>query len=195
MRCKTPHRQCRTPIVTRYGPKRCPLAHTAGYGGSDQRPSGLRRNGIPPTTTFSTPAWSASGTDAPDPPLLPFIRAILPHDWVALATRPAVPFPYRFYPVDPKDLTMPTASPGGTKADTTTADASVAERVLPVVGANIVARREQLGMSQRRLAENADVDRAFLRTVERGERTPTLVFLARLAGALNTTVHKLTRGV
>src|SRR5690606_39802989 len=67
LRCKTPHRQCRTPIVTRYGPKRCPLAHTAGYGGSDQRPSGLRRNGIPPTTTFSTPAWSASGTDAPDP--------------------------------------------------------------------------------------------------------------------------------
>ena len=44
-------------------------------------------------------------------------------------------------------------------------DTSVAQRVLPIVGANIVARREKLGMSQRALAEKAGVDRVFLRHV------------------------------
>ncbi|ART74191.1 transcriptional regulator (plasmid) [Mycobacterium dioxanotrophicus] len=74
-------------------------------------------------------------------------------------------------------------------------DTSVAQRVLPIVGANIVARREKLGMSQRALAEKAGADRVFLRHVEQGNRAATLVFLAKLADALDTTIEKLTRGV
>jgi len=74
-------------------------------------------------------------------------------------------------------------------------DTSVAQRILPIVGANIVARREKLGMSQRALAEKASVDRVFLRHVEQGNRAATLVFLAKLADALDTTIEKLTQGV
>lgn len=74
-------------------------------------------------------------------------------------------------------------------------DTSVGQRILPIVGANIVARREKLGMSQRALAEKASVDRVFLRHVEQGNRAATLVFLAKLADALDTTIEKLTHGV
>lgn len=74
-------------------------------------------------------------------------------------------------------------------------DTSVAQRILAIVGANIVARREKLGMSQRALAEKASVDRVFLRHVEQGNRAATLVFLAKLADALDTTIEKLTHGV
>ncbi|MBU8834212.1 helix-turn-helix domain-containing protein [Mycolicibacterium goodii] len=74
-------------------------------------------------------------------------------------------------------------------------DTSVPQRVLPIVGDNIVARREKLGMSQRALAEKAGVDRVFLRHVEQGNRAATLVFLAKLADALDTTIEKLTHGV
>ncbi|MEC9323263.1 MAG: helix-turn-helix transcriptional regulator [Actinomycetota bacterium] len=74
-------------------------------------------------------------------------------------------------------------------------DTTVAERVLPIVGANIVARREKLGMSQRALTDKAGVDRVFLRHVEQGNRSATLVFLAKLATALDTTIEKLTHGV
>ncbi|MBU8841532.1 helix-turn-helix domain-containing protein [Mycolicibacterium goodii] len=84
---------------------------------------------------------------------------------------------------------------GAKKTPPENADTPLARRILPVVGANIVARREELGMSQRALAEKADVDRGQLRFVESGERTATLLFLGKLATALNTTLHKLTQGV
>lgn len=74
-------------------------------------------------------------------------------------------------------------------------DTSVAERVLPIVGANVIARREKLGMSQRALAEKAGIDRVFLRHVEQGNRAATLVFLAKIADALGTSIEKLAHGV
>ncbi|MCG7597517.1 MULTISPECIES: helix-turn-helix domain-containing protein [Mycobacteriaceae] len=74
-------------------------------------------------------------------------------------------------------------------------DTSVAERVLPIVGANVIARREKLGMSQRALAEKAGIDRVFLRHVEQGNRAATLVFLAKIADALDTSIEKLAHGV
>ena len=74
-------------------------------------------------------------------------------------------------------------------------NASIAERVLPIVGANIVARREELGMSQRAMAEHAGVDRIWIRQVEQGNRAATLIILAKIAEALDTSVEALTAGV
>ena len=75
------------------------------------------------------------------------------------------------------------------------ADRALLARIMPVVGRNIAQRRETLGLSQRALSEQASVDRIFLRGVEAGERTPTVVFLAKIAPALQTTVAALTRGI
>ncbi|MCF6391259.1 hypothetical protein A5731_27375 [Mycolicibacterium conceptionense] len=73
-------------------------------------------------------------------------------------------------------------------------NAAVGERILPIIGANIVARREDLRLSQRALAENADVDRIWIRQVEQGTRAPTVIVLAKIAEALDTTVEALTKG-
>ena len=67
--------------------------------------------------------------------------------------------------------------------------------VLAKVGANIHDRRLKVGLSQRALGEQAGVDRAFLNRVERGMRSPTVVVLAKLASAMDTTVSALTRGI
>jgi len=44
--------------------------------------------------------------------------------------------------------------------------------------------REGQGWSQERLAENADLNRSYLGEVERGDATPSLVTVAKLADAL-----------
>jgi transcriptional regulator with XRE-family HTH domain len=69
------------------------------------------------------------------------------------------------------------------------------EAVLSKVGANIQDRRLKAGLTQRDLAEQAGVDRAFLNRVEQGMRNPTIVLLAKLARAMDTTVSTLARGV
>jgi ribosome-binding protein aMBF1 (putative translation factor) len=111
---------------------------------------------------------------------------------VDLATQAGVGSAQQVYLVDPKETTPMPATATGAKSSP---DTSVADRVLPTVGANIVARRDKLGMSQRALADKAGVDRVFLRDVERGTGSATLVFLAKLAAALDTTIEKLTHGV
>lgn len=67
--------------------------------------------------------------------------------------------------------------------------------VLATVGENILHRRTQLGWSQRYLAAEAGVDRAFLAQVEQGLRNPSVVLLAKVAHALSTTVSELTRNI
>lgn len=69
------------------------------------------------------------------------------------------------------------------------------EAILSQVGANIQERRTKAGLTQRDLAGFAGVDRAFLNQVEQGVRNPTVVFLAKLARALDITVSSLTRGI
>ncbi|MBL8481747.1 MAG: helix-turn-helix transcriptional regulator [Rhodocyclaceae bacterium] len=44
--------------------------------------------------------------------------------------------------------------------------------------------RRAKGWSQERLAEMADLNRSYLGEIERGEKTPSLVTLAKLAAAL-----------
>jgi transcriptional regulator with XRE-family HTH domain len=61
--------------------------------------------------------------------------------------------------------------------------------------ANITDRREKMGLSRQQLAAKAGIDRAFLHRVEAGQRTPTVITLARLAAALDTTTATLVRGV
>lgn len=51
--------------------------------------------------------------------------------------------------------------------------------------------REQRGLSQERLAEKADLNRSYLGEIERGAATPSLVTLAKLAGALDINLSSL----
>lgn len=69
------------------------------------------------------------------------------------------------------------------------------DAILAQLGVNIQDRRLKAGLTQRDLSERAGVDRAFLNRVEQGMRNPTIVMLAKLARALDTTVSAVTRGV
>lgn len=65
------------------------------------------------------------------------------------------------------------------------------ESLVPL-GAVIRARREELGMSQEKLAERCGFDRTYISMLERGKRNPSLLNLLRLAKGLQTSVSKLT---
>ena len=51
--------------------------------------------------------------------------------------------------------------------------------------------RTQVGISQERLAELADVERAYVSALERGKRNPTLLTQQRIAAALGVTLQQL----
>ncbi|MCA2304813.1 helix-turn-helix transcriptional regulator [Mycobacterium intracellulare] len=68
-------------------------------------------------------------------------------------------------------------------------------KVLATVGGHILERRTKVGFSQRDLAAAARVDRAFLARVEQGLRNPSVVFLSKVAQAMDTTVSSLTRDI
>lgn len=53
-----------------------------------------------------------------------------------------------------------------------------------IVGKNVRALREQVGISQEELGFRSGLDRTYVSGVERGVRNPTVVVLARLAVAL-----------
>ena len=54
-----------------------------------------------------------------------------------------------------------------------------------VVGRNVRALREQIGISQEELGFRSNLDRTYVSGVERGVRNPTVMVLARLAAALD----------
>ncbi len=62
-----------------------------------------------------------------------------------------------------------------------------------IFGANVRARREQLGYSQEELAFRAGVNRAYLSDVERGERNPTINVVDRIAVGLGVDPADLFR--
>ena len=66
--------------------------------------------------------------------------------------------------------------------------AALAAEVLP---ANLVSARLGHGMSQEALAAASGVPRSVIAAIETGTRNPALSTLARLAGALGTTVEQL----
>ena len=57
---------------------------------------------------------------------------------------------------------------------------------------NIVKRhRQQLKLSQEKLAESADLHRTYISQIERGLKSPSLKALLQIANALNTKAHLL----
>jgi len=65
--------------------------------------------------------------------------------------------------------------------------ANSADKIREVVIANILGRRNSLGLSQRQLAMEANVTQSYLAHLERGRRDPNIEMICRLADALGTT--------
>jgi transcriptional regulator with XRE-family HTH domain len=63
---------------------------------------------------------------------------------------------------------------------------------LILLGQAIRAQREQLGLSQEKLAEQCGFDRTYISMLERGTRNPSLLNLLKLAKGLQTSVSTLT---
>jgi transcriptional regulator with XRE-family HTH domain len=67
--------------------------------------------------------------------------------------------------------------------------------LLVALGAALRKRRRDLGISQEDLALRAEIDRAYVGGLERGEHNPTLVTLERLSAALDVRMSALLFGV
>jgi transcriptional regulator with XRE-family HTH domain len=63
---------------------------------------------------------------------------------------------------------------------------------LILLGQAIRTQREQLGLSQEKLAEQCGFDRTYISMLERGKRNPSLLNLLKLTKGLETSVSKLT---
>lgn len=68
------------------------------------------------------------------------------------------------------------------------------EFTLNLLAQAIKNRREELGLSQEKLAEKCDFDRTYISMLERGKRNPSFLNLLKLAKGLETSVSKLTEG-
>jgi transcriptional regulator with XRE-family HTH domain len=60
------------------------------------------------------------------------------------------------------------------------------------LGSAIKQRREALGLSQEKLAEQCGFDRTYISMLERGRRNPSLLNLLKLVKGLKTSVSQLT---
>lgn len=69
------------------------------------------------------------------------------------------------------------------------------ERVLRAFGQAVRLRRRELGLSQEKLVELADLHRTYVADIERGTRNVGLVNIVRLADALGVTVGSLFEGI
>jgi len=59
------------------------------------------------------------------------------------------------------------------------------------VSKKIASFRKRKGLSQEKLALNADLNRAYIGYIERGERKPTVSTLAKIAKALGVKLDQL----
>jgi len=60
-----------------------------------------------------------------------------------------------------------------------------------IVGKNVRRIRQERGMTQEKLAFEAEIDLTYVGGIERGRRNPTLLVMARIAGALTVPLTKL----
>ena len=67
--------------------------------------------------------------------------------------------------------------------------------LLKKLGNKIREKRTELGYSQEKLAEYAEVHRTYMGSVERGEVNIAFENLAKIAKALKTNVSELTKGL
>lgn len=58
-------------------------------------------------------------------------------------------------------------------------------------GQRIAELRKEMGISQEVLAFNCKFDRTYIGYIERGEKSPTINTIARLAKGLNISLHEL----
>lgn len=65
------------------------------------------------------------------------------------------------------------------------------ERVLTGLGAAIRAEREERGLSQEELGLQTGVHRNYIGGIERGERSPTVATVAKLADGLGVSMAEL----
>ena len=69
------------------------------------------------------------------------------------------------------------------------------QRVLKAFGRAVRKRREELDLSQEKLAELADLHRTYIADIERGTRNVGLINIMRTAEALGITVSELLDGL
>lgn len=69
--------------------------------------------------------------------------------------------------------------------------ANSADKIREVVIANILGRRQALGLSQRQLAAEANLTQSYVAHMECGRRDPNIEMICRLADALGTTFSTL----
>lgn len=60
-----------------------------------------------------------------------------------------------------------------------------------VLGKNVRRLRRQRGMTQEKLAFEAEIDLTYVGGIERGRRNPSLLVMARIAKALSVPLPKL----
>ena len=63
------------------------------------------------------------------------------------------------------------------------------------VGIRIKELRNELNLSQEKLAFNADVDRTYLAGVEQGKRNPSIKSLEKIINALGLSFHDFFEGM
>lgn len=67
--------------------------------------------------------------------------------------------------------------------------------LLEIFGANVRARRKDLGLSQEQLADIVGLHRTYIGGIERGERNISIMNLIKLANALHTKISILFEGI
>ena len=60
-----------------------------------------------------------------------------------------------------------------------------------ILGNNVRRLRQQRGLTQEKLAFEAEIDLTYIGGIERGRRNPSLLVMARIADALSVTLPKL----
>ena len=67
------------------------------------------------------------------------------------------------------------------------------EQTQHILSIRIKAARKDLGVSQERLAEMADIDRTYISQLERALVNPSLAILVRVANSLNVSLPDLLK--
>ncbi len=60
-----------------------------------------------------------------------------------------------------------------------------------ILGRNVRRVRQQKGLTQEKLAFEAEIDLTYIGGIERGRRNPSLLVMARIAEALSVPLTKL----
>lgn len=65
------------------------------------------------------------------------------------------------------------------------------KQILKSFGERIKKLRKEKGLTQEQLADEAQIERSYMGTIERGERNPTLLKVHKIAKALKVSAGQL----